>query len=579
MMRICRFFVYVLAVVSLSGVSHAVDIREAVRNGSAEDVRKLIAKDTSLINDVDDAGDTPLHHACRGGHSNIVSLLVEVGADLDVANGQAMTPLRQAVYSMKPEVVKLLLDRGARTDDSHPMFGSVMNQAFVVTCQNNGDPALVDMLIKHGLAFDASQIDALGMSPLDWAAHFGNVDMARLALDHGAEVDRVSQRLGRSALVAAVSNGHGELVTVLLGYDADVSIADQQGIPPIFYAVDRGRTSILAELLTHGASAGFVEPHYDRSLLHLASIKGFCDVAEMLVTHGSEVGAVDRSGRTPLFYSIKHGNRKVADYLTCKGATGAIDGVEDNETSSRLDVNSDAGETSISYLNHRGWLVKTAGHTLVFDAEEFEVRRSDNACLANGFLTAEELRQQDVIGLYSCYHGRPGEPAYMHTLSDSLDRLAFVHLVDDEWRGSPNTTYLKDRADTAVAGMSVQTISIASYMPTLGYMCHADGLTIYYQAFASDNLDTLRQHYEFLGQFADTVDIAFLPIPEDGQEGADIRLFLERFPTRSLLLLDPGRREYKFSGVAQMIADWGFQTEVLCAEIPGDRFDYQTSEK
>ncbi|TFH44092.1 MAG: ankyrin repeat domain-containing protein, partial [Lysobacterales bacterium] len=279
--------VCVLTLMLLAYASNARDIHDAVENGSVDDVRRLMAADTTLINVVTNGGNTPLHLACRKGELEIARLLIDAGADLNVINEQGMTPLRQAIKSVNIDMVKLLLDRGATTDDNHPMWGSVMNQAIASTCQRGGGPELVEALIGSGIALDAGKVDGRGMTPLDWAVHFGNRRMAQLALDHGADVNLVSQGLGRTPLVTAVSKGSSELVSMLLEHGADVSVADRKGNPPVYYAVISGRTSILEDLLAHGATTGFEEPHYGRGLAHLAAIRGFRDIAEALAGRGT----------------------------------------------------------------------------------------------------------------------------------------------------------------------------------------------------------------------------------------------------------------------------------------------------
>lgn len=542
-----KWFFGLVVVVVLTGAGQAQDIFDAVSSGNIDLVRDLITADSSLIN---------------------------------ATNSRGMTPLRLAVSAGNLEITGLLLDRGAKTDDTHPMYGSIMNQAFISTCQRNGGPELVQLLIQRGLAFDAGQTDALGMSPLDWAVQFGNLSMARLALEHGADVNLTSQRLKRPPLITAVSKGYADIADLLLEKGADVSVSDQLGNTAIFYAVDQGRLSTLNKLLARGASATVKGPHYGRSMLHLAAIRGFRDIAEVLVSHQAVIDAADMFGKTPLYYALKYGNHEVADFLTAKGA----DKPQDSETSSRRPAKAKgdigAGDATIWYLNHRGWVVQTKSHDLVFDAEEFRVRRSDNPSLSNGFLTVEELANCDVVALYSCYHGNPGEPAYIHTLADSLKHISYVHLVDDAWRGSPNTTYLKSQADTTIGDIALRTIEIMDDMPTLAYLINVDELNIYYQAFASDNPERLKHDYESLAASADTVDIAFLPLPEPGsEEESDLRLFLDRFYTRALCLLDPARREYLFPDAARKVADWGFSTKVFCAENPGDHFDFVGSTK
>ena len=57
-------------------------------------------------------GWTPLDSAARGGHLEIVKLLLEKGAGIMVQDGDS-TPLRSAANSGHQEAVKLLLEKGA----------------------------------------------------------------------------------------------------------------------------------------------------------------------------------------------------------------------------------------------------------------------------------------------------------------------------------------------------------------------------------------------------------------------------------------------------------------------------------
>jgi ankyrin repeat protein len=64
-----------------------------------------------------DAGLTALHYAAFKGNLAMVRLLLEAGAPVNVADDRGLTPLMMAANSKSedPDVVRLLLDRGAGT--------------------------------------------------------------------------------------------------------------------------------------------------------------------------------------------------------------------------------------------------------------------------------------------------------------------------------------------------------------------------------------------------------------------------------------------------------------------------------
>ena len=61
-------------------------------------------------------GATALILAAQSGHVEVVRLLLEAGADKDVADDDGATALMEAAYRGHVEVVRLLLEAGADKD-------------------------------------------------------------------------------------------------------------------------------------------------------------------------------------------------------------------------------------------------------------------------------------------------------------------------------------------------------------------------------------------------------------------------------------------------------------------------------
>ena len=71
-------------------------------------------------------GQTPLHYANDGSHIELVNLLIEANAEVNVVNRQGKTPLDKAFHK---EIGKLLLAAGARTNKHHENEENTANES------------------------------------------------------------------------------------------------------------------------------------------------------------------------------------------------------------------------------------------------------------------------------------------------------------------------------------------------------------------------------------------------------------------------------------------------------------------
>jgi ankyrin repeat protein len=91
-------------------------LREYIRDGDIDMVRSMLDKDPSIVNKQFSDKWSPLLYAAYGRHPNIVSLLLERGADINAVDRDRSSVLMTACLSGCRRTISLLLDRGARTD-------------------------------------------------------------------------------------------------------------------------------------------------------------------------------------------------------------------------------------------------------------------------------------------------------------------------------------------------------------------------------------------------------------------------------------------------------------------------------
>ena len=136
-------------------------IYEAAAHNHPELVRLLLDYGAG-INVCTNTGETPLHGAIAAHHLSMVTLLLDNGADINASLARGQTPLRLAVVRGYADIVALLLARGAQANTRGKTGLTPLHWAAL-----KGQPATVSLLLTHGAGVSAP--DDAGRTPLDWA--------------------------------------------------------------------------------------------------------------------------------------------------------------------------------------------------------------------------------------------------------------------------------------------------------------------------------------------------------------------------------------------------------------------------
>ncbi|MFB3058543.1 MAG: ankyrin repeat domain-containing protein, partial [Gammaproteobacteria bacterium] len=115
------------------------------------------------------------------------------------------------------------------------------------------------MTLEHGA--DLTSVNRYGGTALIPAAHHGHVETVRELLKTKTDIDRVNYP-GWTALLEAIILGDGsltyiEIVQLLVDADADVNIADGDGVLPLDHSLERGYLEITEILRNAGAKANY----------------------------------------------------------------------------------------------------------------------------------------------------------------------------------------------------------------------------------------------------------------------------------------------------------------------------------
>jgi ankyrin repeat protein len=112
--------------------------------------------------------------------------------------------------------------------------------------------ALNELLFANGM--NASQPDWLGITPLHHLARKGDVEMARIFIDHGADLHARDEDICSTPLAWAAKFGQTAMVELLLSRGAKPNQPDDPPWgTPLAWATRRGHSEIATLLKDHGA--------------------------------------------------------------------------------------------------------------------------------------------------------------------------------------------------------------------------------------------------------------------------------------------------------------------------------------
>lgn len=314
MKRKCSLTVFLTLIVIFSGCYQAGDIHEAAKNGNLAQLKKILAKNPSLVNSTDKDRMTPLHHAIDTGNLEAASFLISTGADIDAVNYKKETPLHLAAYEGNAEAVKLLLEHGAdpamrEMRDRIPLF---------LACNWGNDLETVRLLIEAGS--DVNDKNSRGERVLISTLYYGKKEIIDLLIDRGATIPEDEETLKRVLYITA-SNGMERPFNIAVEKSKKLRMDWWTGIP--MHACARGGSVEIAEALIEKGIDFREKNIYGVEPLHIAAENGRSEFVEFLLSKGVQIDSQSLVGKTALHYAQENGHTELVNLLIHKGASQA----------------------------------------------------------------------------------------------------------------------------------------------------------------------------------------------------------------------------------------------------------------
>lgn len=215
---------------------------DAVKDGNLEQLQTLIEAGAD-ITEKDNDGRNALHYAALYNRHKLISYLFSLSKNLHIHDKCDETPATYAVEYDHPKVLRALDAEGVVLDGVDSCGSSLLHEAI-----DNGRLLAAKQLLICGVDVNL-QVD--GITPLHSAISTKNIELVKLLLEHGADVNQA-------------------------GYD---------NIAPLYYAASINQLDIVKLLLSRGA-------HIDRAVtdgataLGIAALNGYVDIVKELILQG-----------------------------------------------------------------------------------------------------------------------------------------------------------------------------------------------------------------------------------------------------------------------------------------------------
>ena len=258
------------------------------------------------------AEDALINSILKGNHRQAAALLA-TGANANARQPDGSLPLAWAVEQQDAELVRLLLDHGARIDDYVPSGNAF--RPLVVACLYASD-AVLEQLLQQPINVNVRGPEAIPALSL-CAAH-ASAKMVDRLLAAGARVDAIDDN-GQTALMWAAAHGRIEAFDRLLAAGAAIDQRSVGGLTPLMFAIKSGDAEIASHVLAAGADPTLMATD-GTTLLQLALYQHNFAFAEELVDATSDLTAFDRIGRQPLHVAAQAGELKLVKSFLSLGA-------------------------------------------------------------------------------------------------------------------------------------------------------------------------------------------------------------------------------------------------------------------
>jgi len=215
--------------------------------GRTEVVEYLLNKGVD-VNTARGDGVSAFMNACMNSHPKTVQMLLQHGADVLTTDQEGLNVLAATAEKGTLEIIQMLIDE-VKSKHGEDALNEFVNHAsktgftpLIVATAHSRVPIAEYLVKEHKVDLDYAQPET-GVTALMYAAAGGSLEILKLLVDHGANVNHLHSN-DASALFEAATAGKVEVTKYLLEIDSNIELIDKDGVTTLMSAASVGHSEI-----------------------------------------------------------------------------------------------------------------------------------------------------------------------------------------------------------------------------------------------------------------------------------------------------------------------------------------------
>jgi len=305
-----------------------------VYNSDNNIVRKECAERANILHDINN---NQLFREIQN-HTQIVPIIGEIKYYITRTTINALSD-NSKLYALKPIGEFDYTFVGSNTIQGKTIIYNVYS---LIWASTNGNIDIVKLLIDAGADINAKDNDDI--TALLWACSGGYLEIVKLLLEAGADPNiqdnegytalmwvstyleiakllilsgtnpNIQNKNGKTALIFASQNGRLEFVKLLIEAGADLDIKDKDDKTALMFASQKGHSEIVKLLIEAGADLD-IKDKDDKTALMFASQNGHSEIVKLLIKAGADTDIKDKDGKTAIDYAKYKSNNNLCNML------------------------------------------------------------------------------------------------------------------------------------------------------------------------------------------------------------------------------------------------------------------------